>query len=151
MVTDRYLYQVGWSAEDDCYVAHCAELPSISGHGETQERALSEAETAARLAVEWMEQEKETIPQPFGNREFSGTLSLRIPPESHRQVAVNAAIQGVSINQFLTSLIERNVSGDQNLLQAESLQLLVNRLTKLVNELESRSSHPLFTGLPERT
>ena len=39
---EQYLYSVGWSDEDDAFIARVAEFPSIAGHGETQERALQE-------------------------------------------------------------------------------------------------------------
>jgi predicted HicB family RNase H-like nuclease len=37
---------------------------------------------------------------------YSGTLSLRIPPELHRRVAEKAAKTGESINQFIAERLE---------------------------------------------
>lgn len=37
---------------------------------------------------------------------YSGTLSLRLPPELHKRVAEQAAKAGESINQFITDCLE---------------------------------------------
>jgi predicted HicB family RNase H-like nuclease len=37
---------------------------------------------------------------------YSGTLSLRLPPELHRRIAEQAAKAGESINQFITERLE---------------------------------------------
>jgi predicted HicB family RNase H-like nuclease len=38
---------------------------------------------------------------------YSGTLSLRIPPELHRRVAEKAALVGESINQFIAAKLSQ--------------------------------------------
>lgn len=38
---------------------------------------------------------------------YSGTLSLRIPPELHRRVAIRAAQEGKSINAVIGEALER--------------------------------------------
>ena len=42
---------------------------------------------------------------PAGTRSFSGKISLRISPEAHRRIAMEAAAEGVSINQLIASRI----------------------------------------------
>lgn len=42
-------------------------------------------------------------------RPYSGTLSLRIPPELHKRVAERAAKAGESINQFIAERLEETV------------------------------------------
>jgi predicted HicB family RNase H-like nuclease len=37
---------------------------------------------------------------------YSGTLSLRLPPELHRKVAVAAAVAGKSVNGFIAETLE---------------------------------------------
>ena len=37
---------------------------------------------------------------------YSGTLSLRLPPDLHRKVAVAAAMAGKSVNGFITETLE---------------------------------------------
>ncbi|WP_084187522.1 toxin-antitoxin system HicB family antitoxin [Cupriavidus sp. SK-4] len=39
----------------------------------------------------------------MADKQYSGVLSLRIPPELHRSLATQAAEQGVSINRLVSA------------------------------------------------
>lgn len=41
------------------------------------------------------------------DRPYSGTLSLRLPPDLHRRIAEAAAREGESINAFVADALER--------------------------------------------
>jgi predicted HicB family RNase H-like nuclease len=41
------------------------------------------------------------------DRPYSGTLSLRLPPDLHRRIAEAAAREGESINAFVADVLER--------------------------------------------
>jgi len=140
MVSEKYSYQVGWSDEDECFVARCLELPDIGGHGASAEEALAEAREAAEIAIQWMEEEHEKTPEPYGARNYSGNLSLRIPPETHRLIALKAALSGVSNNQFLTSLIERNLLGDTAAEMIDRISTLAETLSAVLMEFEKRQT-----------
>lgn len=43
----------------------------------------------------------ETPPQALAERVFSGKLVLRMTPEQHRRLAINAIEEGVSLNRYL--------------------------------------------------
>ncbi|EEQ17325.1 HicB family protein [Yersinia intermedia ATCC 29909] len=43
----------------------------------------------------------ETPPQPLAEKHYSGKLVLRLPPEQHRRLAINASEEGVSLNRYL--------------------------------------------------
>ena len=103
---DRYSYRVGWSEEDECYIATCLEFPSLSGHGDSYEEALKDIVAVVKESVAWMSEDKEEIPEPYSVRVFKGNIPLRIPPETHRRIAILASESRVSLNQFITSLIE---------------------------------------------
>ena len=45
----------------------------------------------------------ETAPLAIADREFSGKFMVRIPPEMHRQLAIDAAEQHVSLNRLVSS------------------------------------------------
>ncbi|MNR29731.1 HicB family protein [compost metagenome] len=45
----------------------------------------------------------ETPPQALAERVFSGKLVLRMTPEQHRRLAINAIEEGVSLNGYLCS------------------------------------------------
>ncbi len=107
-VADQYTYRVGWSEEDSSHVSNCLEFPSLAAHGNSPEKALHEIKKVVAASVRWMKKNREVIPEPFGRREFRGSLTLRVPPEVHRELAIKSAEQGVSINQYILSRVSRH-------------------------------------------
>jgi predicted RNase H-like HicB family nuclease len=103
---EQYLYSVGWSEEDEAFVARVAEFPSLGAHGETQEEALREIKTVVEFVLKDLTESNEPIPEPFGKRSFSGKLVLRMPEYMHRQLALEAMQQGISLNQLLNLKLE---------------------------------------------
>jgi predicted HicB family RNase H-like nuclease len=103
MNVDHYTYRVTWSPEDGEYVALCAELPSLSWLAKTPEKALSGIRGVTAAAVADMQANGEEIPQPLSEKRYSGEFRIRIPPQLHRSLAVEAAEQGVSLNRLASA------------------------------------------------
>ena len=101
--TDRYTYRVTWSEEDQEYVGLCAEFPSLSWLEETQVKALSGIQNLVLETVKDLQKENEEIPEPFSTRDYSGKVLLRITPETHRLLVIQAAESGVSLNRYISS------------------------------------------------
>lgn len=99
----HYTYRVTWSEEDDEFIALCAEFPSLSFLADTHEKALKGMVKLISEVVKDMASNDELIPTPFSKRQYSGKFQLRIPPEMHRHIAIEAAEQGVSINRYVSS------------------------------------------------
>lgn len=102
---DKYTYRVEWSEEDKTHIATCLELPTLKAHGKKIETAIKAIKKVVSATLKWMKDEKEEIPEPFSIRQFKGNLTLRTSPEVHRQLASQAAEQGVSINQYILSRV----------------------------------------------
>jgi predicted RNase H-like HicB family nuclease len=100
---DKYTYRIEWSEDDQCHVARCLEFPSLSAHGDTIAEALREIEYVVAESVKWMQEEGEAAPEPLGLKKFKGHLTLRIPPEKHRDLAIRCAEEGISVNRFILS------------------------------------------------
>ncbi len=100
---EKYTYRIEWSEEDNTHIARCLEFPSLAAHGDTIEKALKEIGLVVKEAIKWMKEEKEPIPQPLGKKKFKGNLTLRVPSEIHRSLAIKSAEEGVSINQYILS------------------------------------------------
>jgi predicted HicB family RNase H-like nuclease len=100
---DRYTYREEWSEEDEAYVARCLEFPSLGAHGTSPETALAELRGVVALVVEDLAASGAAIPEPLGSRAYSGKLVLRLPREVHREAAIRAAEEGVSLNQYLVA------------------------------------------------
>lgn len=103
---EQYLYNVGWSEADKTFIARIAEFPSLAAHGDTQEEAMSEIKAVVEFVLNDLRESKEPIPEPFGKRSFSGRLVLRMPEYMHRQLALEAMQQGISLNQLLNLKLE---------------------------------------------
>ncbi|MCL1798634.1 MAG: type II toxin-antitoxin system HicB family antitoxin [Eggerthellaceae bacterium] len=102
---EEYTYRVFWSEEDDSFVATVVEFPGLSSIEDTQEKALFGMVELLRFLLGEMEKDGDDPPAPMGAKHFSGEIRLRMPKEVHKRVAIEAAEQGVSINQLLVSRI----------------------------------------------
>jgi predicted HicB family RNase H-like nuclease len=100
---EHYQYSVAWSDEDQAYIGRVAEFPSLAAHGASMEEALREIRTAVAGALEDMEECGEKIPEPFSKRTYSGRINVRMAEHVHRQLAVEARQQGVSLNQWINT------------------------------------------------
>lgn len=101
-LVDKYSYRVVWSEDDEAFIAHCLEFPSVKAHGSSQEKAIAELRKAVRASIKWMQDEGESVPTPIGASKFSGKFNVRIPPDLHRELVEDAEEQGVSLNQLVT-------------------------------------------------
>ena len=101
-VVSRYGFTVWYSEEDGAYIARCIETGTLT-HGKTAEKAIKEGQQAAALYVEDLLARKQSMPEPLSTMEYSGKLVVRMSKELHREAAMNAAIQGVSLNQYIVS------------------------------------------------
>lgn len=99
----HYAFRLVWSAEDREYVGLCAEFPSLSWLATTQPQALAGIVGLVEQTVADLREEGAPVPEALGDRDYSGRLLLRIPPELHRDLAIIAAEQGVSLNRLISS------------------------------------------------
>lgn len=99
----HYTYRITWSEEDGEYVALCAEFPSLSYLASDQAAALKGLTKLVKEVVEDMLANNEHVPTPLAEKEYSGKFQVRIPPEQHRNLAIQAAEQGVSINRLVSA------------------------------------------------
>ena len=105
---NKYTYRAEWSEEDGVFVARALEVPSILAHADTASEAIKELQIPLKLALEAMDEEGEKIPEPISLNKFKGKFLVRTTPELHKEITIQAAESGVSVNQFvLTKLAAR--------------------------------------------
>lgn len=97
---DRYTYRVTWSEEDNEYVGLCAEFPSLSWLASIPEAALRGIRKVVAEVVAELEANGEPVPAPIATKQYSGKFLVRVPPELHRRLALEAAEAGVSLNRI---------------------------------------------------
>jgi predicted HicB family RNase H-like nuclease len=94
---------VTWSAEDREHVGLCVELPSLSWLAASPQAALTGIRRLVQQAVADMRASDETPPVPLAERTYSGQFKVRIPPQLHRALALQAAEEGVSLNRLASA------------------------------------------------
>ncbi|MFV2011397.1 MULTISPECIES: type II toxin-antitoxin system HicB family antitoxin [unclassified Micromonospora] len=97
----HFTYRVTWSAEDGEFLATCAEFPSLSWLASSQIKALQGLQDLLREVLADMEEQGEQVPQPFADRSYSGKFNLRVGESLHRELAIRAAEDGMSLNQYV--------------------------------------------------
>ena len=100
---DRYTYRVTWSEEDREHVGLCAEFPSLSWLDKTPEKALVGIRKLVKESLNDMIKNKEVVPEPIALKNYSGKFMVRVPPETHRMLAIKAAESGISLNRLVSS------------------------------------------------
>ena len=88
---------------EDYWAAEFPDLPGCLADGPTPNEAVENAEAAKQI---WIEAELEAgraIPEPAGDRDYSGRFVVRMPRSLHRRLARTAQREGVSLNQQVLS------------------------------------------------
>ncbi|TDT16637.1 putative HicB family RNase H-like nuclease [Ilumatobacter fluminis] len=100
--TKHYTYRVSWSGEDDEYVATVVEFPSLSWLDADQGQALRGLVALVDGVLADLAANGEPIPEPIADRRYSGKFNVRVPESLHRELALAAAEQGVSLNRLVS-------------------------------------------------
>lgn len=100
MATDHYTYRVSWSPNDEEYVATCVEFPSLSWLAADDVEALRGIKRLVQDVIADMTANAEPLPTPIADQHFSGKFLVRVPPELHRRLALEAAEAKVSLNRL---------------------------------------------------
>ena len=104
---DRYTYRVTWSEEDQEYVGLCAEFPSLSWLAGSQEAALRGIRRVVAEVREDMSANGEAVPEALASKRYSGKFLIRVPPDVHRDLALEAAESGVSLNRLASAKLSK--------------------------------------------
>ena len=103
LANDFYTYRVTWSHEDEEYLGLCVEFPSLSWLDNDYASALQGIRNVVAEVVSDMQSNNEPIPQPLATKRYSGNFTVRIPPDLHRSLAIQAAEDNISINRLVSS------------------------------------------------
>jgi len=94
---------VTWSDDDKEYVGLCAEFPSLSWLAVSPEAALKGIRKVVADVVKDMKKNGEPVPEPIASKQYSGKFMVRVPPEVHRNLAIQAAESGISLNRIASA------------------------------------------------
>lgn len=97
---NHYTYRVHWSPEDQEFVGTVAEFPSLSWLAADMSEAFAGIRSVVADVVEDMAASGEQPPPAIADKPYSGKFQVRIAPEAHRRLAIEAAEQQVSLNRL---------------------------------------------------
>jgi len=98
---------------DGGYTAQILEFPGCVAEGDTPDEAMMDLDEAASSWIEVAIEQKESIPEPLANHGYSGKINLRIPKSVHKQAALFAQKDDVSLNQFFTGAIAARIGSEE--------------------------------------
>jgi len=104
---DKFTYRVTWSEDDNEYAGLCAEFPSLSWLANTPEQALKGIRKVVNDVVRDMHRRGEIVPEPISARHYSGKFMVRVPPQVHQKLAIQAAEFGVSLNRLASAKLSQ--------------------------------------------
>ena len=104
---DKYTYRVTWSEDDGEYLGLCAEFSSLSWLAQSPEAALKGILKLVGEVIVDMRNNEEPVPEPIAIKRFSGKFMVRVPPDVHRQLAIQAAEAGVSLNRLASAKLSQ--------------------------------------------
>lgn len=104
----HYSYRVLWSGDDDEFVATVAEFPSLSWLHPDQAKALRGLVNIVSDVVADLEANGDPVPEPISERRFSGKFNIRVPESLHRELALSAAQEGISLNRLVSDRLARS-------------------------------------------
>lgn len=103
MSPDHYTYRVTWSPDDELFVGSVAEFPSLSWLADSPLEAFTGIRALVGEAAAELQANGEEPPQPLADRVYSGNFMVRLTPEAHRRLALEAAEQQVSMNRLVAA------------------------------------------------
>jgi predicted RNase H-like HicB family nuclease len=91
------------------WVVEFPDLPGCSAVGSSEEEALHESKIARELWLDDYFDRNKYYPVPKEiTVDFSGRFVLRLPKTLHKQLAIEAEEEGVSLNTLIISLLSQN-------------------------------------------
>lgn len=103
----NYLIQQVIDESGSYYYGKVLEFDGCQSTGETFGEAYKSLREAMKGWLEVKLQYGDPIPEPTGDENYSGKFVLRVPKSLHRQLAIEAQREGVSLNQYAMYKLSR--------------------------------------------
>lgn len=106
MEYNGYHAKVEYDGEDNIFVGMVIGLNDMLGfHGTSVDELMISFQNCVDNYLSWC---AEAGKDP--EKEFKGVLNVRISPDSHREAAMDAAMDGITMNQFVAEAIEEKIA-----------------------------------------
>lgn len=97
----EYTCRAQWMPHDRWYLGLCLEFPNLSANGDTAHDAIAAVEKKVTEELAFIRAADETPPASLTDHHYTGRVLVRLPPTLHAKLTVEAAEQGVSLNQWM--------------------------------------------------
>jgi len=102
---NRYLKIVEWSEENGCYVGSCPGLMLGGVHGKDEAKVYAELCQAVEEWIAIHQEDGTPLPPATAGKDYSGKFVVRVGKELHRELAVHALREGVSLNSYCARVL----------------------------------------------
>lgn len=125
-----------------------ASIPELGGDafiadGETVLEAIKKLDEVKRGLFQHYIDNKISIPPPSSEESYSGKFVVRMPKYLHRQLAEDAASNGISLNNYCVSLLSKNQMAES---YRSSLNAMMNTLQSMCIAIRQNIE---FVAVPE--
>ena len=106
MEYNGYHAQVEYNSEDELFVGKVYGIAdSLYFHG----TSIDELENMFKQSIDnYLQMCAECGKSP--EREYKGSFNIRISPELHRKIAIQAADDGITLNQYVLNALEKSLA-----------------------------------------
>jgi hypothetical protein len=113
-MANHYTYRVEWCTDDRQYIARCVEIKGLLATAPTAQLAVAGIEADVDEHLRAMEEAfGGEPPMPLTEQNYSGRFMVRTSRALHARLMMEAAEQGVSLNQWVVQkLADRQPSLD---------------------------------------
>jgi antitoxin HicB len=91
------------------FTAKVEELKGCISQGDDFQEAYEMIQEALQLWLESAIEHGDPIPEPGSEDDYSGKFVVRVPKSVHRDLAIRAQREGVSLNNYIVSALSRSV------------------------------------------
>lgn len=106
MEFEGYHAKIEFDQDDQLFVGRVLGInDSVSFHGKSVDELVTEFQNSIHNYLHYC---KQAGKEP--EKEFKGSFNVRIKPEQHKKIALYAADEGITINQFVSRAIDEELA-----------------------------------------
>lgn len=101
--------------EGPCFEARVRELPDVAEYADTYQEAYELAVDTIETTAELMRERGRTMPGPAPSTDdYSGRITVRVTRHLHRELALAAEEEGVSLNLLIATALAAHAGARKN-------------------------------------
>ena len=97
----KYKIVIEWDETKREFIGEAPELGDCLVSAKTQKEAINLVNDAIERQLSTLEEQHLPPPVPFSEKRFSGKITLRVDPAFHRDLAMQANREGISMAHFI--------------------------------------------------